>query len=299
MKSPQTSPSHPAAARILAVDDTPECLESLVPLLLHRGYEVQTAENGEAALLAVRENPPEIVLLDINMPDLSGYQVAERMKQDSRSGEIPIIFLSSLEDADAKVRAFASGGVDYVVKPFEFAEVEARIKTHLKLRRLQVELAERNQEYRQANEELLRIEQTRNDLAFAANFGTLWTYYKQFDGQFLGPECRQAALEFLANFEAQMGQDAEKRTALTRPPLDRIAAELRAWAIESEETSASTDRLTLTDILLLLTLYPARFGEPIQSSRRKHREADPSRRGAKIGKLCEMARPLSAHENND
>ena len=96
--------------------------------------------NGKLALEVARLKPPELVLLDINMPEMNGYEVCAEFKNDPLLADIPIIFLSANTDTADKVQAFASGGVDYVTKPFQVDEVHARVDAHLKIRRLQVEL---------------------------------------------------------------------------------------------------------------------------------------------------------------
>jgi len=164
-------PSDLALRTILVVDDMPENVEILARLLTNRGCAVRRALDGEMALRSARQTPPDLILLDINMPGLSGYEVAAQLKQDKQLGEIPIIFLSALDETVDKVRAFAAGGVDYITKPFQFDEVEARIATHLKLRQLHLQPAERNRKYEITNHELRRLEELRDDLDAASKFG--------------------------------------------------------------------------------------------------------------------------------
>ena len=134
---------------ILIVDDSPVNIRLLSSILTKQGYEVQSGINGDMALKAVRENPPDLILLDINMPDMNGYEVCELLKSDARSAEIPIIFISALEDIADKVKAFEVGGVDYIPKPFEFKEVIARVDTHLALKWLQHQLRKANESLEQ------------------------------------------------------------------------------------------------------------------------------------------------------
>lgn len=122
---------------ILVVDDTPANLRILVDLLSKQGYTVRPAPSGPLALKAVQASPPDLILLDIMMPEMDGYTVCERLKGDERTREIPVIFLSALDETLNKVRAFSLGAVDYITKPFEAEEVFARIKTHLMLYHLQ------------------------------------------------------------------------------------------------------------------------------------------------------------------
>ncbi|HWD17688.1 MAG TPA: hybrid sensor histidine kinase/response regulator [Verrucomicrobiae bacterium] len=157
------TPSTPGGD-ILVVDDTREVLQLLASMLQHRGYKVRPALSGELALQTARHAPPDLILLDINMPGLSGFAVAETLKADARLREIPIIFLSALSETLDKVRAFAAGGVDYITKPFQFEEVVARVETHLKIRRLQIELEQRNRELQQSNDQLRRLQELRDNL---------------------------------------------------------------------------------------------------------------------------------------
>ena len=134
---------------ILVVDDTPAYLEALRAMLGEQGYRVRPVTNGRLALGAVEQEAPDLILLDINMPEMDGYETCARLKADARFADIPVIFLSSLAETDDKVRAFGTGGVDYVTKPFESAEVVARVATHLRLRRLQAQLAAQYEDLKQ------------------------------------------------------------------------------------------------------------------------------------------------------
>jgi PleD family two-component response regulator len=128
---------------ILIVDDTPENLQLLSVMLVSRGHKVRLSPNGKLALLNTQNSPPDLILLDINMPDMNGFEVCERLKSDPHTRDIPIIFISALDRAADKVEAFRLGGVDYITKPFNVREVLARVTTHLKLRRLQTQLTAR------------------------------------------------------------------------------------------------------------------------------------------------------------
>jgi signal transduction histidine kinase len=104
-------------------------------MLKARGYKVRPVASGKFALQSARHDPPDLILLDILMPEMNGYEVCERLKADEQLAEIPVIFISALDETLDKVKAFQVGGVDYVTKPFQFEEVEARVATHLELRR--------------------------------------------------------------------------------------------------------------------------------------------------------------------
>lgn len=129
-----------ASADILVVDDIPENLKVIIGLLKEAGYKARGVPNGELALQAVAKQPPNLILLDIRMPVMDGFQVCEALRDRPESREIPIIFLSALTDAADKQHAFEAGGVDYITKPFQAAEVLARVSTHLELARNRWEL---------------------------------------------------------------------------------------------------------------------------------------------------------------
>ena len=125
---------------ILIVDDTPTNLHLLSRMLAGHGYKVRAVTNGTRALEAVQARPPDLILLDIMMPGMSGYEVCERLKADEKTCDIPIIFISALNATEDIVKAFGAGGVDYITKPFQLAEVLARAETHLALQALQKSL---------------------------------------------------------------------------------------------------------------------------------------------------------------
>ena len=122
---------------ILIVDDDISNLQLLTGLLEKEGYQIRPAENAQIALDAALAKPPALILLDVRMPGMDGFELCKLLKQDKLFQDIPVIFISSLDAADDKVRGFEAGGVDYITKPFHFGEVLARISTHLKLCRLQ------------------------------------------------------------------------------------------------------------------------------------------------------------------
>jgi sigma-B regulation protein RsbU (phosphoserine phosphatase) len=143
-------------ASILVVDDVSANLRVLSGMLKDRGYKARPIPGGELALLAAREDPPDLILLDINMPEMNGYEVCQHLKADETLKGIPVIFLSGLNENFDKVNAFAVGGVDYITKPFRMEELYARVETHLKLRRMQVELEETNSRLEYANGRMSR-----------------------------------------------------------------------------------------------------------------------------------------------
>ncbi|HNT77803.1 MAG TPA: hybrid sensor histidine kinase/response regulator [Anaerolineae bacterium] len=144
----------PIVADILVVDDTPANLRLLSGMLTEQGYKVRSAPSGKLALMAVKASLPDLILLDITMPGMSGHEVCEQLKADPRTRDLPIIFISALDQTEDKVKAFTLGGVDYITKPFQIEEVLARVQTHLTLNALQRQLAAANQDLRAANAEL-------------------------------------------------------------------------------------------------------------------------------------------------
>jgi len=171
--------------RILVVDDEELNRILLSTSLQEAGYTVETAEDGQQALEMLSTEPFDIVLLDLAMPGMDGYQVCEQIKAGERTSDLPVIFVSGLEEIGDKVRAFAAGGADYVTKPFQFEEVLARVEIHLALRRLQRQLQVANQELKRqlqevqaSNEELDAFAHTvahdlKNPLSVLVGYGAL------------------------------------------------------------------------------------------------------------------------------
>jgi len=154
LEKPKRDAGQPAS--ILVVDDTPANLQVLAGMLKDRGYKVRPVPSGKLALLAAGRDPPDLILLDINMPEMNGYEVCEHLKADDKLEGIPIIFISALTEQLDKVKAFATGGVDYITKPFQMEELHARVETHLKLRRLQIELEDTNAQLSKVNGRMSR-----------------------------------------------------------------------------------------------------------------------------------------------
>ena len=140
--------------KILVVDDTPATLRLLTDILKAEGYEVRSAISGELALHAAKTSPPELILLDIRMPEMDGYEVCRRLKTQPETCEVPVIFVSAASETEEKVRGFEMGAVDYVTKPYQRDELLARVRTHLELNRLRNHLEflveERTAELRQS-----------------------------------------------------------------------------------------------------------------------------------------------------
>ena len=152
---------------ILIVDDNEKNLELLGDVLRGGAYKVRGALSGEQALKIAATRPPDLILLDLQMPDTDGYEVCRRLKQDPATREIPVIVISALDDVTDKVKAFEIGAVDYVTKPFQAREVLSRVGAHLQLFQLQRDLEQKNAELRRSNEEL-RQAQARTERVFSA-----------------------------------------------------------------------------------------------------------------------------------
>ena len=132
-----TIPGH-----ILIVDDEIANLKLLKELLSHEGYQVRPADHPQVAIDSALAQPPALILLDVKMPEMDGFEVCRCLKQDERTREVPVIFISALHEVDDKLRGFEVGGVDYITKPFQEEEVLARVRTHMDLRNMQVNLEE-------------------------------------------------------------------------------------------------------------------------------------------------------------
>lgn len=139
---------------ILVVDDNPDNLRLFTELLNEHRYKVRLAPNGSRALATIQKEAPDLILLDIMMPGMDGFEVCKELKADEQTAGIPIIFISALYETNEKVKAFSLGGVDYITKPFKAEEVLSRIKTHLTLSYLQRQLEKKNAELQKALDEI-------------------------------------------------------------------------------------------------------------------------------------------------
>jgi DNA-binding response OmpR family regulator len=129
-------------AVIMIIDDSPDSLKLLTNILAGQGFGVRQALNGRMALDAVKQQLPDLIILDIRMPEMDGLEVCRQLKNDAGTRTVPVIFISGLKESDDKVKAFEAGGMDYITKPFQEAEVLARVKLHLALSRMKQNLEE-------------------------------------------------------------------------------------------------------------------------------------------------------------
>lgn len=154
--------------KVMVVDDTPANLKLLTGILQDVGYEPRAFPSGKLAIQAALAEAPDLFLLDINMPDMNGYEICERLKAVDSLREIPVIFISALNEETDKVRAFEVGGVDYVTKPFQFEEVLARVKTHLDLRHARLTIKRHNTRLQEiVNQQVSEILQVQRQMTAA------------------------------------------------------------------------------------------------------------------------------------
>lgn len=163
-------------ANILVVDDVSQNLKLLSDMLFDAGHTVRPARNGRIAIESAQRRPPDLVLLDIRMPEIDGFEVCRQLKNDPTTAAVPIIFISALEDSQDKVRAFEAGGVDYITKPFQQSEVLSRVNTHLALnaaqKKLETMVARRTEQLEKTNRALRLLSRTNHILVRAEEKST-------------------------------------------------------------------------------------------------------------------------------
>src|SRR5919112_1155918 len=143
--------------KILVVDDHEDNIELLRARLEARGYEVHGASDGQAALDQVEKVCPDLILLDVMMPKMDGMEVVRRLKANSKLPFIPVIMQTALDSTENKVEGLDAGADDYITKPINFAELEARVRNHLRIKALVEELDRKNAELAKINDQLLRV----------------------------------------------------------------------------------------------------------------------------------------------
>jgi PleD family two-component response regulator len=142
---------------ILLVDDTPNNLRLLAKILESVGYSVRKTVSGMMAIQAAQVEPPMLILLDITMPEMSGYEVCGHLKSNPKTQDIPIVFISALDQSYDKAKAFDVGGVDYITKPFQEQEVLARVKTQMLLRQYQILVSQQQKTIQSLESELAQL----------------------------------------------------------------------------------------------------------------------------------------------
>lgn len=142
---------------VLVVDDNPENLRVISSLLIEEGYHVRVAKNGKQALDTIDESAPDIILMDVQMPEMDGFEVCKKIKSNPDIPEIPVLFISALGDSFNKVLGFESGGVDYIPKPFDAEEVKARVRVHIDLKKSLQEIKLLKEELRNKTDEIAML----------------------------------------------------------------------------------------------------------------------------------------------
>ncbi|MBD2176664.1 hybrid sensor histidine kinase/response regulator [Pseudanabaena sp. FACHB-1998] len=236
-------------ASVLIVDDTIYNIQLLSLMLVKQGYQVEQANNGTEALDKVHQKLPDIILLDIRMPDINGYEVCKILKANPVTQDIPIIFISSVEEPSEKVEAFSVGGVDYISKPFQLIEVLARIETHLRLCSLQKMLQEQNEQLQLSASLLSRsLKQERELSQMKSNFISVVSH------EFRTPLTTiQSASELLEYYEWTKEEQVEQ--------LHQIQSEVKHMTALMEDVlflsraNANKSKINLTefDILVFCT----------------------------------------------
>jgi DNA-binding response OmpR family regulator len=208
--------------RILLVDDTPEQLRLLIKILPPESYSLHPATNGESALMFVQSLLPDLILLDVMMPAMDGYEVCRRLKENPRTRAIPVIFLSAADQITDKSHAFAHGGVDYITKPFEPVEVLWRIQAHLSLRseqqRLEQHVEERNLRLAELNAQLQRLTAERREVQERlASFEKLMVNMSLIDSKLAPPQVPQLLCS-IARLEQQFEAACARRVITAVAP---------------------------------------------------------------------------------
>ncbi|HEY9740144.1 MAG TPA: ATP-binding protein [Coleofasciculaceae cyanobacterium] len=257
---------------ILVVDDTPENLHLLVRVLREKGYEVRPVPSGDLAVSAAQSFPPDLILLDIMMPEMDGYEVCSTLKADERTKDIPVIFISAINEVLDKVKAFEVGGVDYITKPFQVEEVLARVATHLALRSLQKSLEEKNkelgttlQQLQATQEELIQSEkmaalgqliagvahEINTPLGAISssgnNLSNFWSNHLLQFPAFLQELSPSRQSDFLALLEKSIQKDTRLSTREQRQIKKSLVGQLESYGIE--------DAMTLANLLVGMGVY--------------------------------------------
>ncbi len=230
--------SEPEQDSILIVDDTPANVRILFDYLRLKGYRVLVAENGETALKRVEHVTPDLILLDIMMPEMDGFETCRRLKANKQTSDIPIIFMTALSDTDNKVKGFEMGAVDYITKPVYPEEVLARVETHLTIRKLQGDLKNQNKALQEENVRRKRVQdalkESRMRYRLLAEHSTDMISRQNLEGLYLyvSPAC-QALLGYA--IEEMVGRSFYD---FLHPDDEKILR--RLWAVVEERPPVST-----------------------------------------------------------
>jgi len=211
---------------ILIVDDDILTLKLLAVFLSQHGYQVRPAERPQLAIDSALAQPPALILLDVRMPEMDGFEVCNRLKQDERTRGIPIIFISALQDVEDKVRCFEAGGMDFITKPFKEEEVLARVRTHMDLRNMKLNLermvSDRTAKLKEANE-ALKEEISERKQAEAALLESEAKYRELVDNSIVGVSITtlDGRILFVNNAMARMYDFDSKELMIAKGSLER------------------------------------------------------------------------------
>jgi signal transduction histidine kinase len=237
---------------IMIVDDNPANLKLLEDMLRQDGYEVRSFPRGRLALTAAMRNPPDLILLDINMPEMNGYEVCEHLKSTEELSDIPVIFLSALNDIEDKLGAFRSGAVDFISKPFQIEEVQARVKTQLTLHALQLALKQQNEHLEETvatrTRELLEVNEVLARLS-----SSLQVAKRTAD------VASQAKSEFLANMSHELRTPLNGVVGFTDVVLNSELTEEQREHLTLVKGSANSLLTVLSDILELARIQSGKY----------------------------------------
>lgn len=220
--------------QVLLVDDNPQNLKILYDTLDSGHYRLLLANNGEKALAIAEKSNPDLILLDIMMPGMDGYEVCESLKSNPLLRDIPVVFLSALDDVESKVKGFEKGGVDYIAKPFQPREVVSRVATHIKLRRLEQELKEKNRELSADNIEMKgELEAQREQLAHVSRLSTMGEMAAGFAHEVNQP--LTAITNYSRVAHRLLGDDPEDNTVVNKKMLEATLNKLEAQSHRASE----------------------------------------------------------------
>jgi two-component system, sensor histidine kinase len=237
---------------IMIVDDHPANLKVLEDILRKSGYQVRSFPRGRLALTAALRNPPDLILLDINMPELNGYEVCEQLKSTEALSDIPVIFLSALNDVEDRLGAFRSGGVDFISKPFQVEEVQARVETQLKLHALQLVLKQQNEHLEETvaarTRELLEVNEVLAHLSSSLQVARRTAEIAS-----------QVKSEFLANMSHEFLTPLNAVIGLTDVVLDSELTVDQREHLDLVKDSANSLVTVLSDILNIATIQAGKY----------------------------------------
>ncbi len=219
---------------ILAVDDNSDSLQILKIILGDAGYLVRPAHNGTLALRSVQLKRPDLILLDVKMPDMDGFEVCRRLKSDEKSRDIPVLFISGLSETTQRVQGFDAGGVDYITKPFEPEEVLARVKTHLRLRELTEKL---EQKVNERTEELTKYRQHLEELV-AERTSALEESNKQLI--FIKEQTEESNKQLISANE--LADESNKQLVIAKEQTEEINKQLTIAKEQAEESNRAKSR---------------------------------------------------------